>query len=123
MKIKDEEILNAIISYIKEHGYSPTFQEIATMVSIKSKGTICYRLQKMLSEGLIETDNSDSPRAIRVPGYGFTKSERINLEEIKTCELVEELKKREGVKTEYAEPHQDKGITVNGPASILIVID
>lgn len=45
------------------------------------------------------------------------------LKNIKTVELVTELKKREGVRTEYAEPHTDKKITVNGPAEILIVVD
>ena len=45
------------------------------------------------------------------------------LKSIKTAELVEELKKREGVRTECAEPHTDKKISVNGPAEILIVID
>ena len=30
------------------------------------------------------------------------------LKNIKTVELVTELKKREGVRTEYAEPHTDK---------------
>lgn len=45
------------------------------------------------------------------------------LEKISTKELVEELKEREGVKTEYAEPHQDKKLFVNGPAAILIIID
>ena len=45
------------------------------------------------------------------------------LKSIKTAELVEELKKREGVRTEYVEPHTDKKISVNGPAEILIVID
>lgn len=45
------------------------------------------------------------------------------LKSVKTAELVEELKKREGVRTEYAEPHTDKKISVNGPAEILIVID
>lgn len=45
------------------------------------------------------------------------------LEKISTKELVEELKEREGVKTEYAEPHQDKKLSVNGPAVILIIID
>nr|WP_294577783.1 BC1881 family protein [uncultured Anaerostipes sp.] len=45
------------------------------------------------------------------------------LKSIKTAELVEELKRREGVRTEYAEPHTDKKISVNGPAEILIVID
>jgi len=45
------------------------------------------------------------------------------LKDIDTCDLVEELKHREGVKTEYAEPYQDKTVTVNGPAVILTVID
>lgn len=46
-----------------------------------------------------------------------------DLSKVKTCELVNELKKREGVQTEYAEPNTDKEIVVNGPAEILIVID
>ena len=45
------------------------------------------------------------------------------LEKISRKGLVEELKEREGVKTEYAEPHQDKKLSVNGPAVILIIID
>ncbi len=45
------------------------------------------------------------------------------LKSVKTVELVEELKKREGVKTEYAEPHKDKKLSVSGPAEILIIID
>lgn len=45
------------------------------------------------------------------------------LKNIQTKELVEELKKREGVQAEYAEPHQDKSISINGPAVILIIVD
>lgn len=47
----------------------------------------------------------------------------MSLDAVKTCELVEELKKREGVKMEYAEPYEDKTISVNGPACILVVTD
>lgn len=43
--------------------------------------------------------------------------------EIPTHDLVEELKTREGVQMEYAEPYQDKTITVNGPAIVLVVTD
>lgn len=46
-----------------------------------------------------------------------------NLKEFKTCELVEELKKREGVEAHWAEPCEDFKITVNGPAVVLVVID
>ena len=42
---------------------------------------------------------------------------------VSTKELVEELKKREGERIEYAEPYQDKKISVNGPAVILVIID
>ena len=45
------------------------------------------------------------------------------LKNIETKYLVEELKKREGVKTTIVEPHKDKKIEVNGPAIVLVIID
>lgn len=44
-------------------------------------------------------------------------------EKLSTKELVEELKKREGVKTEYVEPYQDRKLSGNGPAMILVIVD
>lgn len=44
-------------------------------------------------------------------------------EENSTKELVDMLKQRDGVEVKYAEPHQDKKISINGPAIILIVKD
>lgn len=46
-----------------------------------------------------------------------------SLKKYSTKELFEELKQREGVYSERAEPHQDKKISVNGPAEILVIID
>ena len=43
--------------------------------------------------------------------------------EFKTCDLVDELRKREGVETHIAEPYQDVTVSVNGPAVVLVVID
>lgn len=46
------------------------------------------------------------------------------LEKFKTCELVKELKKREGVEEIWIEPFEPKTISVNdGPALILVVTD
>jgi hypothetical protein len=42
---------------------------------------------------------------------------------IPTCELVDELMKREGVETKMVEPHVDHAVSVNGPAIVLIVTD
>lgn len=42
---------------------------------------------------------------------------------VPTAELVNELRRREGVKTTVAEPYQDVNIKVNGPAVVLVVTD
>ena len=71
-----EDILNAIINYIKEHGYPPTHREIGAMVGLRSTSTVYTHLLKMKDEGMIETDDTFcAPRAIRVPGYRFVKED------------------------------------------------
>ena len=47
----------------------------------------------------------------------------MNLSNYTTKELVDELIKREGVKSEYAGLDEIKSFEVDGPAEILIVID
>jgi len=47
----------------------------------------------------------------------------MDLTKVKTCDLVEELKTRLGVQAEYAEPHEMKEISVEGPACVLVVTD
>ena len=46
-----------------------------------------------------------------------------SLEKFETCDLVKELKGREGIETKIAEPYQDIDIKINGPAIVLIVTD
>lgn len=45
------------------------------------------------------------------------------LKSFETRELVEELRKREGVAFEVAEPYEKKKVDIEGPAIMLIVID
>lgn len=47
----------------------------------------------------------------------------MELSQVSTAELVEELTKRSGVEKTIAEPYQDVQIEVNGPAIILVVTD
>lgn len=69
-----EEILKAIISYIQEHGYSPSVKEIGDMVGLKSKASVHAHLTRMFADGMLETDAKlGAARAIRVPGYAFAK--------------------------------------------------
>lgn len=71
-----EKILDAIIAYIQEHGYSPTVEEIRQAVGLKSKATVHHHLNVLFEEGKLETDAPGAPRAIRVPEYKF-KSEKL----------------------------------------------
>lgn len=47
----------------------------------------------------------------------------MDISEVSTSALVEELAKRDGVEKKIAEPYQDLSVEVNGPAVVLIVID
>lgn len=47
----------------------------------------------------------------------------MNLSNITTKDLVEELGKRDGVGMVIAEPYKDEEVKVNGPAIICIITD
>ncbi len=47
----------------------------------------------------------------------------MDLLNVKTSALVEELKAREGVVVKTADPYEDVTICVNGPAVVLVVTD
>lgn len=50
--------------------------------------------------------------------------EKVNFLKIaKTCELVSELKLREGVKTIVVDPYEKEKMLVEGPAIVFIVVD
>lgn len=73
-KQKRQEILDFIVSYIKQHGYPPTIREIGRGVNLRSTSTVHSHMQKMIASGVIETDDElITPRAIRVVGYEFKK--------------------------------------------------
>lgn len=47
----------------------------------------------------------------------------LDIKDCSTCELVVELRRREGVETHVAEPYKDLEVKVNGPAVVLVVTD
>lgn len=60
-----EKVMNVIISYISERGYSPTVREIGKMAGIKSTSSVHAHLERLISEGRIKKE-SDAPRTIRI---------------------------------------------------------
>jgi translation initiation factor 1 (eIF-1/SUI1) len=74
----------------------------------------------------VESYVDDSIRIIKEALAGHEKTAKevqVQLSQIRTKELAEELKKREGVKTTIAEPYKDIEVKVNGPAIVLVLID
>ena len=68
-----KRMLQAIIEYITRHGYPPTLREIGEAVGLHSSSAVHHHITWMIAEGMIETDDESSPRAIRIPGYEFHK--------------------------------------------------
>ena len=68
-----QKIFEYIVNYITEHGYPPTVREIGKGVGLQSTSSVYSHLQRLLDDGLIESDMPGAPRAIRVPGYEFVK--------------------------------------------------
>lgn len=48
-----EKIYNVIKDYIKEHKYAPSYQEIADLSGLTSKGTIYKHIRKLEKKGYI----------------------------------------------------------------------
>lgn len=69
-------IMSVIIEYISQHGYPPTVREISELTGLKSTSSVSNHVKRLIREGRLETDGGfSSPRAFRVPGYKFTKTE------------------------------------------------
>ena len=100
------------------------------------------RLLDGLNRIVVETDNEESAAIATitqdgvnvVDGYRVrlkpdyeTESEEMNksniLDWFTTSELVNELATREGIEVKTVVPYQDKTVSVNGPAVILVVTD
>lgn len=84
------------------------------------------RFCKVIAEYANETVKADELREVEALDMAISALRPVSreqLSEFKTCDLVDELRKREGVETHIAEPYQDVTVSVNGPAVVLVVID
>lgn len=63
---KSEEILNFIIKFTQDKGYSPTVREIKDAVSLASTSTVHGHIQRLKKKGLLDTKDR-SPRSMTSP--------------------------------------------------------
>lgn len=84
-----EKIYNFILRYIEEYGYAPTMRDICVGVGLKSTSSVYCQLRKLEEERRIEM-RRNSPRAIKVIGYGYVKLDEIACDEDEQTEIDEE---------------------------------
>lgn len=68
-------ILDFIIQYMMDNGFSPSNRDIANGVGLKSTEGVKRHLDKLEKDGKIKT-KPYQPRAISVVGYEFRKVEK-----------------------------------------------
>lgn len=117
------------------HGEEKRFQVVDAMNELinrlnemdltvwQAKGVV--RLVETVINDSTSTSKIKIKTAVYCDHYGNPK-ERMPGEAVAwahTCELVDELAKREGVEQKTADPYEDLQIELKGPAKVLIVTD
>ena len=67
LSLSEQAVYRYIFSYILQHRYAPTYEEILKNCKIHSKSTISLHIKKMLTLGLLESDAPGMARALRLP--------------------------------------------------------
>ena len=68
-------ILDAVILFFENHGYSPTIREICDMTGLTSTSSVHYHISRLVAEGKLNIGDYKSSRTITVPGYKFMKED------------------------------------------------
>ena len=70
-----QRVLDAVILFFENHGYSPTIREICDMTGLTSTSTVHHHIERLVNAGKLNMGEYGSPRTITVPGYKFVKVE------------------------------------------------
>lgn len=63
---KQSEILSHIREHIAEHGYAPSYREIASHFGLSSPATVHQHVQSLVDKGMLQMDEDGGPRAIEL---------------------------------------------------------
>lgn len=83
-----EKVYDFLLEYIDKNGFAPSVREIGEEVGLKSTSSVVYHLSTLEEEGRIEV-RENSPRAIKLVGYNYTK-EGNDMKDIKESNLIKE---------------------------------
>jgi repressor LexA len=73
---RQKQILEIISAHIRDKGYAPTYQELATKLNIKSKYAILKHIDSLVAKGYLEKDSS--ARALRIIHPDYLPADNFN---------------------------------------------
>jgi len=86
---KQQELLQFIGDFIREHNYAPSYREIMGALGYKSVSTVAVHVDGLIAKGYL-TKSDKSARSIRLASEGATTEENTHLAWLRT-----EIMKRE----------------------------
>lgn len=67
---KQRHVLDSIESFVKNHGYTPSYREIAEELGLSSPATVHQHIKALCEKGIINTGNNGEARSIEVVETG-----------------------------------------------------
>lgn len=73
---RQQDVLDFLVAYIRDHGYAPSIEEIGDALGMRSTSTVAYHLDALTKKGLIirkgprSFDVADSVQPVGVPMLG-----------------------------------------------------
>ncbi len=63
---KQREVLDCIEHFVREHGYTPSYREIAQVLGLSSPATVHQHIKALCEKGIINTGENGQARSIEV---------------------------------------------------------
>lgn len=75
---KQREVLNFIVSFIRDHDYSPSYQEIAEHFGLSSRSTVHQHIQTLIQKGYLNSEGG-AVRSVEPTKKVISFSKAVNL--------------------------------------------
>ncbi len=81
---KQLAVLNYIEDFIEENGYSPSYREIMTGLSLSSVSAVAEHIDNLVAKGVIKKDSGEA-RSLEVLNYKHEETTTLFKEKLATC--------------------------------------
>lgn len=78
LTVRQQQVLDLLLAYQNEHGYAPTYNEIASLMGLASPNAAVEHIRALEKKRML-TVQPGIPRSIRITGAGTAEQQRDEL--------------------------------------------